>query len=82
MENNQFDEQNSPEPETISMRRSAIPWHTPSAGGGRDTWSCVFHQAVIGSGILNIFCDPTAFTCNSPATLAYINAYGISAIDL
>ena len=24
---------------------------------------------------LNVFCDPTAFTCNSPATLAYIAAF-------
>ena len=24
---------------------------------------------------LNVFCDPTAFTCNSPATLSYIGAF-------
>jgi iron complex outermembrane receptor protein len=24
---------------------------------------------------LNLFCDPTAFTCNAPATLAYIGAF-------
>ena len=24
---------------------------------------------------LNLFCDPTAFTCNSPATLSYIGAF-------
>jgi len=24
---------------------------------------------------LNVFCDPTAFTCNDPATLAYITGY-------
>jgi iron complex outermembrane receptor protein len=28
-----------------------------------------------GVPFLNVFCDPYVYTCNSPATLAYLNAY-------
>ncbi len=31
---------------------------------------------------LNLFCDPTAFTCNDPATLGYVSGYSINNEDI
>ena len=75
-EDDSFDDSDSPNANNISAALGNTVPATPAAGA---TPSIAAYTKPANVPYLNLFCDPTAFQCNSQATLDYINGYGISA---